>query len=186
MAGPHTDEVAELRMHLARGGVIAYATESCYGLGCDPRNASAVEKILRLKRRPESKGLILIASDFAQLAPYLAPLPAGLADRLGAWWPGPFTLLLPAARDCPKWLTGRHDKLAVRVTAHPGAARLCHDLGMALVSTSANLAGEETLKTATACRHAFGAHVRVLPGRTGRRGRPSSILDPLSGDVLRA
>jgi len=179
-------DVRAVRAHLTQGGVIAYATESCYGLGCDPRNARAVAKILRLKRRPKSKGLILIASDFAQLAPYLAPLPPALAARLGEWWPGPYTLLLPVARDCPKWLTGQHDKLAVRVTAHPGAARLCHDLGMALVSTSANLAGKKMLKTAAACQRVFGSHVLTLPGRIGKRRRPSTILDPLGGGVLRA
>ena len=114
-----------LRRYLEAGGVIAYATESCFGLGCDPRSHRAVSRILRLKGRPRSKGLILVAADFAQLAPYLAPLPGELAGRLGQWWPGPNTLLLQAARNCPKWLTGRHGKLAVRVTAHPQAARLC-------------------------------------------------------------
>jgi len=144
-----------------------------------------VARILRLKRRPKSKGLILIASEFAQLAPFLAPVPTELQSRLGDWWPGPYTLLLPVARDCPRWLTGAHRKLAVRVTAHPEAARLCHALGMALVSTSANLAGKKMLKTATACRRAFGSKVMVLPGRIGKRRRPSTILDPESGGILR-
>lgn len=174
-----------LRRYLEAGGVIAYATESCFGLGCDPRSHRAVSRILRLKGRPRSKGLILVAADFAQLAPYLAPLPGELAGRLGQWWPGPTTLLLQAARNCPKWLTGRHGKLAVRVTAHPQVARLCADLDMALVSTSANRAGRRPLKTAAACRKAFGRRVWVLPGRIGRRKRPSTVLDPLSARVLR-
>jgi len=170
-----------LRAYLARGGVIAYPTESCYGLGCDPRNARAVAAILQLKGRPKSKGLILIGSAPAQFASYLAEPPA-------AWpryWPGPTTLLLAAARRCPKWLTGRHAKLAVRVTAHPDAARLCHALGMALVSTSANRSGQRALRTAAACRKAFGARVWVLDGRIGGRGRPSTIIDPASGGVIR-
>lgn len=182
---PLTD-IAAVRRHLAHGGVIAYPTESCYGLGCDPRNAKAVAKILRLKRRPRSKGLILIASEFEQLASYLAPVPRALQNRFGEWWPGPYTLLLPTVRDCPKWLTGHHRKLAVRVTAHPDAARLCHALDMALVSTSANLSGKMMLKTAVACRRAFGNKVLVLPGRIGKRRRPSTIIDPDSGGVLRA
>jgi L-threonylcarbamoyladenylate synthase len=179
-------DVRALRAYLARGGVIAYPTESCYGLGCDPRNARAVARILRLKRRPKSKGLILIASEFGQLAPFLAPVPASLQARFGDWWPGPHTLLLPVARDCPRWLTGAHRKLAVRVTAHPEAARLCHALGMALVSTSANLSGRKMLGTATACKRAFGSKVMVLPGRIGKRRRPSTIIDPESGGILRA
>ena len=179
-------DIAAIRRHLVRGGVIAYPTESCYGLGCDPRNAKAVAKILRLKRRPRSKGLILIASDFGQLAPYLAPVSPDLRARFGEWWPGPCTLLLPAARDCPRWLTGQHSKLAVRVTAHAEAARLCQALGMALVSTSANRSGKRMLKTAAACRRAFGSQVLALPGRIGKRRRPSTIIDPESGGVLRA
>jgi L-threonylcarbamoyladenylate synthase len=179
-------DLRRLRAWLLRGGVIAYATESCFGLGCDPRNARAVRRILTLKGRPQAKGLILIGSDFRQFARFLAPVPAPLASRFPAWWPGPNTLLLPASRRCPRWLTGRHDKLAVRVTAHAGTARLCHALGMALVSTSANRSGRRALKSATACRRAFGDRVRVLPGRIGRRRTPSRILDPLSGTVVRA
>lgn len=170
-----------LRAYLARGGVIAYPTESCYGLGCDPMNARAVARILRLKGRPKSKGLILIGSAPEQFTPYLAEP----AAEWPQYWPGPYTLLLPAGPRCPRWLTGRHSKLAVRVTAHPEAARLCHALGMALVSTSANRSGRVMLRTAADCRKAFGARVRVLPGRIGQRKRPSTIIDPDSGGLIR-
>lgn len=178
--------LARLRAHLARGGLIAYATESCFGLGCDPGNRRAVERLLRLKGRPRPKGLIVIGAEAAQFRRYLAPLPESLQVRLPEWWPGPVTLLLPVSRACPPWLKGRHPKLAVRVTAHAGAARLCRRLGMALVSTSANRSGHKPLKTAAACRRAFGAQVRVLPGRIGVRKRPSTILDPQQARVLRA
>jgi len=178
------DRLALLR-HLAAGGVIAYPTESCYGLGCDPHSARGVARILQLKGRPKAKGLILIASRFAQLQRYLMPVPEAVCARFGEWWPGPVTLLLPVAGDCPRGLTGKHRKLAVRVTAHPGAASLCDQLGMALVSTSANRAGQRSLRTAEACRREFGEAVWVLDGQIGRRRRPSTILDPASGGVLR-
>ena len=175
-----------LRAWLRRGGLIAYATESCFGLGCDPRSARGVRRLLALKGRPAGKGLILVAADFRQLAPFLAPVSTALASRFPRWWPGPYTLLLPAAAHCPRRLSGRHDQLAVRVTAHAETVRLCRVLDMALVSTSANRAGQRALKTATACRRAFGSRVWVLPGRVGRRRTPSTILEPLSGAVLRA
>jgi len=175
-------DIVSLRRHLTAGGLIAYPTESCYGLGCDPKNARAVVALLRLKGRPKAKGLILIGSAPEQLAPYLAEPPAAWPQ----YWPGPTTLLLPAARHCPKWLTGRHSKLAVRVTAHAEAARLCDALGMALVSTSANRAGQRTLTTAAQCRAVFGQSVWVLNGRIGKRQRPSTIVDPASGRLLRA
>lgn len=174
-----------IRAHLRQGGVIAYATESCFGLGCDPGNARAVQRILALKGRPRSKGLILIGSDAAQFLRYLAPMADGLRDRLHEWWPGPNTLLLRASPHCPRWLTGRHNQLAVRVTAHPDAARLCAGLNMVLVSTSANRSGKQALRTAAACRKTFGLQVMVIPGRIGRRKTPSRILDPLSGRVAR-
>lgn len=178
-------DIRRLRAYLNRGGVIAYATESCFGLGCDPRNARAVRRLLWLKGRPRSRGLILIGSAFSQFRAFLAPLPASLAARLEEWWPGPNTLLLPASRRCPPWLRGKHSKLAVRVTAHPQAARLCRALDMALVSTSANRSGQRSLKSARACRLAFDQKVWVLPGHIGKRKRPSTILDPLGGGILR-
>jgi len=173
-----------LRRFLKQGGVVAYATESCFGLGCDPTNARAVQRILTLKGRPRQKGLILIGSEVAQFRRYLAPLPENL--DLSAWWPGPVSVLLPRAKHCPRWLTGHHTKLAVRVTAHTSASQLCHQLGMALVSTSANLAGHISLKTAAACRRQFGAQVLVLDGTIGQRKRPSTLIDPEHGSILRS
>jgi L-threonylcarbamoyladenylate synthase len=122
-----------LRAHLQRGGVIAYATESCYGLGCDPRNYQAVRQLLKIKGRPVNKGLILIGAKFAQLESFVAPLNEQEKNSLKQFWPGPVTLLMPAARHTPKWLTGRHTSIAVRVTAHLDAAYLCRQLDMALV-----------------------------------------------------
>jgi L-threonylcarbamoyladenylate synthase len=177
--------IRRLRAYLQRGGVIAYATESCYGLGCDPNNRRAVQRILKLKRRPQSKGLILIGADIHQFKRYLAPIPDDLAARFKEWWPGPNTLLLPVSRRCPRWLTGHHDTLAVRVTAHQQTARLCHALGMALVSTSANQAGKRPIKNAKTCAWIFGPQVWALPGRIGQRKRPSRIIDPRSGKTFR-
>ncbi|MFA7241294.1 MAG: Sua5/YciO/YrdC/YwlC family protein [Sulfuricellaceae bacterium] len=174
-----------LRAHFRRGGLIAYPTESCYGLGCDPRNARAVRRLLRLKGRPQGKGLILIAERFSRLQPYLAPLSAQQRQRLFSTWPGPHTWLTPAARNTPRWLRGKFPNLAVRVSAHPGAAALCHALGSALISTSANRAGLKPLKTCAACRKAFGSQVLVVPGRIGRRKKPSIIQDLVSGSVVR-
>ena len=174
--------IAAIKQHLARGGVIAYPTESCYGLGCDPYQPTAVERILRLKGRPRHKGLILIAASSGQLQPYVHLPPV---EQTVPYWPGPFTLILPARPRAGRWLTGRHKGLAVRVTAHAGASRLCRELGMALVSTSANRSGFKALKTAQACRRQFGEQVMVLPGRIGNSKNPSTIIHFASGKVLR-
>lgn len=173
-----------LRTWLMRGGLIAYPTESCYGLGCDPMNRRAVEKLIRLKGRSAAKGLILIAANRHQLRPF-----ATRASIDSAWqqarWPGPVTWVLPAAKSCPAWLTRANDTIAVRVTAHEPASQLCRRAGTALVSTSANRSGETPAKTAQQCERIFGERVRVIPGRIGSRKRPSTLIDFASGKVLR-
>lgn len=148
-------------------------------------NPHAVQRILQLKGRPKSKGLILIAARAEQLGRYVDAEALQAAGHSG-YWPGPVTLLLPATRHCPPWLTGRHTKLAVRVTAHPVAAMLCEHLGMALVSTSANRAGGRPLKSASDCYRMFGNQIRVIPGKIGTARRPSTIIDFASGCILRS
>lgn len=175
-----------LKAYLKRGGVIAYPTESCYGLGCDPSNRKAVNTILRLKKRPQTKGLILIAAQLQQLQPYLVPLSAAQYAQANAVWPGAHTWLMPARHRCPIWLTGKHPRLAVRVTAHPYAARLCKNARMALVSTSANISGGKAIRTARDCRRQFGHQVLVMPGLVGKQRKPSTIQDFLTGRIIRS
>lgn len=79
------------RARLARGGVLAYPTESCFGLGCHPASATGLRRILALKRRPMHKGMIVVGADWAQLAPYVAPLNREQQARLADYWPGPVT-----------------------------------------------------------------------------------------------
>jgi len=187
MPQPHYPSSALLgaaRARLKNGGVLAYATESCYGLGCNPRNAQALKRVIALKGRPNYKGLIVVAADLRQLRPLLAPLSAKDSARLAEYWPGPTTFLLPASARVLPLLRGRHRTLAVRVTAHPETAALCRALGP-LVSTSANRAGQRALKSARACRAVFGARVLALPGRVGGRRGPSTIIDFATGRVLR-
>lgn len=174
-----------LRLFLKRGGLIAYPTESCYGLGCDPRNQAAVRAVLRLKGRSPAKGLILIAAHERQLHPYIAPLSPALRQRMRAKWPGPHTWLVPASQRCPSWLTGGRATVAVRVTAHAGAAALCRLAGMALVSTSANRSGAKSARDAATCHHLFGRRAMVFDGPLGARRRPSTIQDLVSGNIIR-
>ncbi len=174
-----------LAAHLRRGGLIAYPTEYCYGLGCDPRNYRAVKRLLKLKQRPQHKGLILIAAQYAQLARFLLPITAAQQEKLREDGAQTVTYLMPVYANVPRWLRGMHDTLAVRITAHPVAAALCNVLGMALVSTSANRSGAQPLRTYAECLRQFGAEVRVLPGRVGRRKKPSTIRAWGDGKIVR-
>ena len=179
------DSVAGL---LKAGGVITYPTEAVWGLGCDPANEAAVHKVLALKQRPVSKGMILVAADVAQLDGWvrLDALPEDRQQAVLASWPGPNTWILPAGAKAPRWVTGDHDGLAVRVSAHPLVVALCRAWGGPLVSTSANLAGEEPARSREQLDPRLLAQLDgIVDGLVGLRAQPSTIRDGLSGQTLR-
>ncbi|MBW3733975.1 Sua5/YciO/YrdC/YwlC family protein [Aeromonas dhakensis] len=173
---------------LQHDGVIAYATEAVFGLGCDPDSEAAVQRLLAIKQRPVEKGLILIAADLAQLQDYidLDQLTSEQLARVEASWPGPFTWVMPARPDTPAWLTGQFDTLAVRVTAHPQVQALCCAFGKPLVSTSANLTGEEPARRLADIGELLASQLAyILPGEVGGQANPSEIKDARTGAVIR-
>jgi L-threonylcarbamoyladenylate synthase len=172
---------------LKQGGLIAYPTEAVYGLGCDPLNQQAVLKILQLKQRPIEKGLILVAADFAQLAPFLDYDEAILA-RVLPTWPGAVTWVIPAQTWVPTELTGQHTSLAVRVTAHPLVRQLCQQANMPLVSSSANPNTRLPARSSLRVRQYFTQEISdllILAGTTGGYQHTSRIYDARSGVCLR-
>ena len=181
--------LAETLTALHTGGVIAYPTEGVWGLGCDPCSETAVLRLLAIKQRAPDKGLILIASQLEQLRPFLdiTALPADRLAEVLATWPGPHTWIMPAARTAPRWITGVHDSVAVRISAHPQVVELCNAFGGALVSTSANRAGQPAPAVRDALDPALAAAVDgVTGGETGGLASPTTIRDALSGQTLRA
>ena len=172
---------------LRRGGLVAYPTEAVFGLGCDPRHATALRRLLQLKQRNWRKGLILIASEPTQLEPYLEPQPAEVQAKALASWPGATTWLWPARPSASPLLRGQHRTLAVRIPAHPLARALCRALGHPLVSTSANRAGQHPARSALEVRRKLGATpVLILPGEVNWHARPSRIVDLLTQRSVRS
>ncbi len=164
-----------------RGGVIAYPTESCFGLGCVPGVRRAVRKVLRIKYRPQHKGLILIGDCAARLDRY-----AELPPEVIRSWPGPYTWLVAPRTPARRWVRGSHPRVAVRVPAHSGAAALSRLARDVLVSTSANRSGERPARTAREVRRRFGGLLdAVVDGRVGKRMIPSRITDAVTGRVVR-
>ena len=167
------------------GGVVAYPTEAVYGLGCDPLDYRAVLRVLEIKGRPVEKGLILLAADAQQLHPWIDVTDAQLA-RMSEAWPGPVTFLVTPSPLVPDWITGRFDKVAVRVSGHPLARRLAALAGTPIVSTSANRAGQPSLKNRFQVARHFSSQVDfIVTGQCNLAARPSTIVDLESGKVLR-
>ena len=182
----HSWHIHRTQRILNDGGVIAYSTEAVMGLGCDPWSGAAVAKVLQLKRRPVEKGLIIIAAAMEQLTELVDFSGIPNLDEITGSWPGPVTWLAPALPDTPRWLIGRHNTLAVRVSAHPVVRQLCEQVGP-LVSTSANPSGCHPARTLRRVRAYFGQDVDCyIPGKVGGDPRPSVIRHAISGRVLRA
>jgi L-threonylcarbamoyladenylate synthase len=174
---------------LRAGGVLAYPTEAVYGLGCDPHDRAAFDKIFALKQRPPTQGVLLIAAEFAQVERYLdlAAVPAGVLAQVRESWPGPHTWIFPRSAAVPDWVAGAHAGIALRITAHAPSAALCRAFGGALVSTSANPHGRPPARSVAMLRDYFGdALDGVLDAPLGGLERPSTIRDALTGAIIRA
>lgn len=171
------------------GQVVAYPTEAVWGLGCDPFNQAAVAEILRLKQRSVDKGVILIAASIAQIEPYLVGLTAEQYQRAVDSWSddhGANTWLVPLTTKIPAWISGVHDRVAIRVSRHPTVQALCLAYGGAIVSTSANPATENAARTAAEVVAYFADQVPCVVGEVGQLARPSVIRDVITGQVVRA
>ena len=173
-------------MSVAAGGIIAYPTESCFGLGCYPKNSRAVKRILQLKHRPASKGMILIGSDFYHLQPYIKKLPKKLVEKMLNNWPAAITWLVPAAVWVPEWLTGDSDKIAIRIPDHKIARELCRICDHALISTSANKSGQSACRTAQQVKDIFSDDLDyIIDLPCGSAVKPSKIVNIESGEIVR-
>ncbi len=168
------------------GGVLVYPTEGVFGIGCDYRNEMAVNKVLQLKQRPVSKGLILIASHIQHVLPLIQPAERGHLARALKTWPGHATWVFPATALTPRWITGAHDSVAVRVSNHPTVKALCDQLNHALVSTSANISGQVTPENCQQIQTSWGDEVDYyLDLPLGQQTQPSTIKLASNGQVLR-
>lgn len=172
---------------LKRGGVVAYPTEAVYGLGCDPFHADAVTRILQLKQRSISKGFILIAAHWGQVESLVQPINPQALARVFSSWPGPTTWVFPAQPHVPYWIIGDHPSIAIRVTDHPIAAKLCTLFSGPIISTSANIQGFSPIRDHRTIAFTFDNKVDfVVCGKLGNNNKPTQIRDAISGEILRA
>ena len=159
-----------------RGGLVVYPTETTYGLGCDPLNIKAVERIFEVKGARE-KPLPVLASDIEHVEKiaYLSWKARRVAVR---FWPGPLTLVLPKTVILPSIVTSNLDSVGVRVPNHDVAIQLIHLSNGLLVGTSANKTGEKPPRSAQEAVNQIGGEVdMILDGGSTAFGLPSTIVD---------
>ncbi len=168
---------ADVREHLRQGGVVAYRTDTFYGLGADPFNESAVANIFRIKKRLADKPILVLIShegQLEQLVEEVGPEARTLIDRL---WPGPLTLLLKVRAGLPEALTAGTGKIGVRLPADPVCVKFLNAIESPLTATSANLSGAPGCQTAEEVRSAFGADLMIVNGGKSRGEKESTVVD---------
>jgi L-threonylcarbamoyladenylate synthase len=180
--GSDDASLARAAAAIARGEVVAYPTETFYGLAADPRNADAIERVFAAKGRRGDEPLPLIASDIIQVEQWFGDLSPHAAELAFRFWPGPLTLVLPLAgdhlRSFPTTLTAGRANIAVRVPAHPLARALARAAGGAITSTSANPSGTPPASTADEVLRTLTDRIAmVIDGGATPGGAPSTIVD---------
>jgi len=181
-----TKDVDQAALALRAGGVIAYPTEYCFGLGCNPQDDKAIARLLDIKQRRPEQGVILIAASIEQVSMYVDLDASPILSTILESWPGPNTWLLPALSSVSTWVKGQHTTVAVRVTSHQVSKQLCADFGGAIVSTSANRHGQPALLTAQSVREDMGAELDIIVDElVGGADSASTIRDGLTGKQLR-
>ncbi|HOW85174.1 MAG TPA: L-threonylcarbamoyladenylate synthase [Candidatus Aminicenantes bacterium] len=176
----------EIARGLLAGAVAAYPTETFYALGAAAFNAGGVARVFRLKKRDASKPLSFIVSDLDMVREVVAPDPPGAFKVLaGEFWPGPLTLVLPAAAGLPDRLLGPGRTIALRLPPLAWLRDLVREMSEPLTATSANLAGEPEIADPRRIADLFGGRVDlVIDGGPAPGGRPSTIVD-LAGEAPR-
>ncbi|HEY2486298.1 MAG TPA: L-threonylcarbamoyladenylate synthase [Candidatus Binataceae bacterium] len=170
---------------LRAGELVVYPTETFYGVAADPSSKSALKRLFAIKGRDAAKTVAMIAADTRSafsLAREVSPIARRLAE---CFWPGPLTLVLPAAAQIAPELVGVSGGVGVRVSSHPTARALAAGFERPITATSANRAGESPAKTLADARKALGNKVKVyLEGGTLRTSAPSTVLE-VAGDRWR-
>ena len=162
---------------LAAGGIVAHPTETVYGLAADARRADAYDRLLRIKGGRTPRAFLLLFDTTERLLGCVGELPPGGDVLARRFWPGPLTLLVPAAAGLPPWWSGPEGDVAARVSPHPFCRALVDRLGGPVLSTSANAAGQPPLTDAGAIAAALAGRGLdlVVDGGT-LAGTPSTLL----------
>lgn len=177
VAAVRDDDVATAVTVLAAGGIVAYPTETVYGLGVDARNPKAIADLIELKGRDEGRGISVLVTGLDMARVLLADLPTPDAVALAArWWPGPLTIVLPAAHSVAAALCGPSGGIGLRCSSDPWATALVKRLGAPITSTSANRSGDEPARSSAEVKAAL-PRLFVLDGGQRRGTEVSTVVE---------
>ncbi|MFH1020501.1 MAG: L-threonylcarbamoyladenylate synthase [Pseudomonadota bacterium] len=180
-----TDEsLAQACAVLRDGGIVAFPTETYYGLAVDPFNQAALSRLFALKGRSTDKPVLLIVDNPSQLSTLVAEIPPSFTMLMQKFWPGPLTLVFPGAPLLPELLTGNRGTIGIRVSSHPVARQLVRAFAGPITATSANFSGHPPAVTAGGVRDQLGPGVGlVIDGGKTPGGQGSTLLGYQEGKV---
>lgn len=179
------NEIKKAVTILRSGGLVAFPTETVYGLGADASNPDAVKKIFSAKGRPTSHPVIVHLSDISQLDQWASEIPELALKLAERFWPGALTLILKRNKKISDVITGGQDTIGIRIPSHPLAQQLLQEFGGGIAAPSANKFGRISSTTAEHVKKNFGEEIEmILEGGPCEVGIESTILD-LSGDMPR-
>lgn len=170
--------VEEAVRQIRSGGIIAFPTETFYGLGVDPFNPVAVERLFAVKGREPDKPIPIIIDELKRADEIIGVLSPDSRTLVGKFWPGPLTLLFAATSRMSSALTGGTGKIGIRIPSHPVALRLLRAAGQPITATSANRSGEPGATSAAEVQKTLGEHLDlVIDGGETPGGAGSTIVD---------
>lgn len=176
----------QARKVLLQGGVIAFPTDTFYGLGVDPFNPEAVDRIFKIKGRDKNKPLLLLISSKKQLKTLVKKITPAHSTLMRKFWPGPLTLLFEPSSIIPGNVSANSNRIGIRQPGNAMTRDLISALGQPITAPSANLSGEEPPVTAEQVRQSLGDHVDlIIDGGTCPGGEPSTLVDAVKMELVR-
>jgi L-threonylcarbamoyladenylate synthase len=170
--------ISQAAQIILRGGLLAFPTETFYGLAALASDREAVEQIYAIKRRPRDKSLSILIADVVELENWVENIPAAAQHLIARFWPGPLTIVFPVAEHLPTNLTATTGKVGVRISSHPIAQALVHAVGAPITATSANRSGAQSCRSSNEVLAQMGADLKVvLDAGLTPGGKVSTIVD---------
>jgi len=184
IGGLPDEKIRQAVQVLRQGGIVAFPTETYYGLAVDPDNEAALQRLFQIKNRPGVKPLLLLIHDISLLDNLVTAVPDVYLPLIEKYWPGPLTLIFPAQPHLSAWLTGGTATVGVRISPRPEALALGRIFGRAVTATSANLSGHPPSRIASEVSVSFDSAVDfILDGGETPGGRCSTVIGLRDGKL---